>query len=350
MGLRSQIFPPGPPADGNIIRTEWVGTWESQLRGLGRLTTFLTDRLLSESFAVDDMALYVVFLQRHRVEVGLKLILERAQASAIPGTHKLQPLVGAAKGAVMAAGLIAPWDRFEQAQDEYIGLVDEIDEGAATFRYPVDRNQQPWPRESYVDLPAFEQAGATFQEDVLGLVDALAQLEPLPVTATDAEPAARELRELASACRQMVTVTEHLIGGVQAQSRRFAGRAPLSATTEFATRASDAVTETSREVADRADRMRARIENAYGVTLEPESPMPPLPPVPQLGLVRTPADTNAQLQEMMRLVAVTTAAWLRRLMAAMDAVDTRSASWTAPYARQLHAEVARLRSRTGGSS
>jgi hypothetical protein len=84
MGLRDQIFPPGPPVDGNIIRTAWVGTWESRLLGLGRLT-------------------------------------------------KLQPLMGAAKGAVKSAGLVAPWDRFEGAQAEYIGLVDEIDEGAATF-------------------------------------------------------------------------------------------------------------------------------------------------------------------------------------------------------------------------
>ncbi len=115
MGLRDRIFPLGPPVDGNIIRTEFVGTWESQLLGLGRLTKFLTDRLLSESFGVDDMALYVMFLQRHRVEVGLKLVLERAQGT-IPGTHKLQPLMGSAKGAVKSVGLVAPWDRFEGAQ------------------------------------------------------------------------------------------------------------------------------------------------------------------------------------------------------------------------------------------
>lgn len=57
MTLRDDIFPPGPPRDGNIIPTQFVGTWESQLLGLGRLTAFLTERLLKESFAVDDMAL-----------------------------------------------------------------------------------------------------------------------------------------------------------------------------------------------------------------------------------------------------------------------------------------------------
>ena len=346
MGLRDQIFPPGPPVDGNIIRTEWVGTWESQLLGLGRLTKFLTDRLLSESFGIDDIALYVMFLQRHRVEVGLKLVLERAQGT-IPGTHKLQPLMGSAKGAVKSAGLVAPWDRFEGAQAEYIGLVDEIDEGAATFRYPVDRDQHPWPRENYVDLRAFERAGAAFQADALLLVEALSQLEPLPILSADADGTARELRELASACRQMAAVSEHLISGVQAHSQRLTWRAPGSSAAEIATRASDAVIETSREVADRADRVLALIEGSFDVKLEPEAPADPLPAVPELSFSLMPGETAAQLQELMRLVAQTTAAWLRRLMAAMDAVATRSATWSTPYARQLHAEVARLRSRTG---
>jgi hypothetical protein len=72
----------------------------------------------------------------------------------------------------------------------------------------VDRDQQPWPREDYVDLPAFERAGAAFQADALVLVQALSQLEPLPILAADADGTARELRELASACRQMVAVCQ----------------------------------------------------------------------------------------------------------------------------------------------
>ena len=218
MGLRDQIFPPGPPVDGDIIRTEWVGTWESQLLGLGRLTKFLTDRLLSESLGIDDIALYVMFLQRHRVEVGLKLVLERAQGT-VPGTHKLQPLMGSAKDAVKSAGLVGPWDRFEGAQAEYIGLVGEIDEGAATFRYPVDRDQHPWLRENYVDLRTFERAGAAFQADALLLVEALSQLEPLPILSADADGTARETAR----ARERVSTDG---GCVRALDQRSAGSQP----------------------------------------------------------------------------------------------------------------------------
>jgi hypothetical protein len=142
-------------------------------------------------------------------------------------------------------------------------------------------------------------------------------------------------------------MSEHLISGGQARSQRRTGRAPGSSAAEVATRASDAVIETSREVADRADRALARIEGSFDVKLEPEAPADPLPAIPELSFSLRPGETAAQLQELMRLVAQTTAAWLRRLMAAMDAVETRSATWSTPYARQLHAEVARLRSRTG---
>jgi hypothetical protein len=162
MTLRDDIFPSGPLRDGTIIRAQLVETWESQLLGLGRLTAFLTERLEKESFAIDDMALYVVFLQRHRVEVGLKLILERAGAS-IPTTHKLEPLLQACKTAVEAAGFTSEGQRFASAQASYVQLVAQIDPGAATFRYPVDTAQQPWARDEYVDLDAFERAGAGFR-------------------------------------------------------------------------------------------------------------------------------------------------------------------------------------------
>jgi hypothetical protein len=136
--LRDDIFPTGTPRDGNIIRTKWVGTWESQLLGIGRTTAFLTDRMLVESFAVDDMALDVIFFQRHRVEVALKLILERAGAPITP-THDLDKLRDACEAATKNAGMDPEWRAFANKQDEYIQLVGGIDPGAATFRYPVSR-------------------------------------------------------------------------------------------------------------------------------------------------------------------------------------------------------------------
>jgi hypothetical protein len=98
---------------------------------------------------------------------------------------------------------------------------------------------------------------------------------------------------------------------------RTVGGFTLSGAAEVATRASDAVAETSGEVAARADRLRARIKRAYPVRLGRSPPSLPLPAVPQLGFSLQPGETAGQLQELMRLVAQTTAVWLRRLMVAM---------------------------------
>jgi hypothetical protein len=132
------IFPSGEPRDGNILRLELVGSWESQFLGLGRLVAFLTPRLLEEAFAVDDIGVNVVFLQRHRVEVGLKLILERMGATAVGG-HGIAALWRRCDLACAEAQFSSQWEAFDRARREFADLVDRVDPGAATFRYPVDR-------------------------------------------------------------------------------------------------------------------------------------------------------------------------------------------------------------------
>lgn len=343
MALRDDIFPSGQPRDGTIIRAQLVGTWESQLLGLGRLTAFLTERLEKESFAIDDMALYVVFLQRHRVEVGLKLVLERAGAS-IPSSHKLEPLLQSCKGAVEAVGFAPAWHSFAGAQTAYVRLVGQIDPGAATFRYPVDTAQQPWARVDYVDLDAFEKAGVEFQGALLGLVEDLASLEPLPIDTADAETVARELRELSRACRRMADVSDHMLNQVRNQGP-LPGRALMSAAGVGGLRASHAVSENARDIATRADRMRMRIENAHGVTLEPEAPEASMPALPAITFAVDPRAVAAQATALMKAVADAMIEFLPPLSAAIEAVETRSACWSTPYARQLHDEVRRLQSR-----
>jgi hypothetical protein len=135
-----------------------VETWESQLIGLGRLTAFVSPRLLNESHAVDDAALGVVYLQRHRVEVAIKLILERAGVN-IPATHKLVHLRVAAEKACSEAGVGDDWSTLIGPHAEYIELMADIDPDAATYRYPVDRSLAPWSRDPYIDLLALEAAG-----------------------------------------------------------------------------------------------------------------------------------------------------------------------------------------------
>lgn len=342
--LRDDIFPAGPPRDENVVRTEWVGTWESQLLGIGRLTAFLTDRLLWESFAVDDMALYVIFLQRHRVDVSLKLILERGGVTIKP-THNLQSLLDACKDALLNLGMAAEWQQFGGAQQEYVELVDGIDPGAATFRYPVDRNEQPWARDDFVDLAAFEKAGVAFQGSVLDLLEDLARLEPLPVQASDAKDAAQELRDLQEACRHMTSVTEHLLTELGGQGRAMAARAILSAQAKTAIAGYEAVVENTRELTLRADRMLARIEAAFHLQPPPEQPDAPLPYMPKMTIALDHSLLAAQVEATIKATATVVVDVVRPLVTAVNAVEARSASWSTPYAQQLHAEVARLQSR-----
>lgn len=320
-----------------------MGTWESQLLGIGRLTQILSARLLAESFAVDDVALYVIFLQRHRVEVGLKLILERANAVR-PNTHKLVPLLNQVKAALTASGMGARWTAFDTAVGEYVRLVDQIDEGAATFRYPVDTKQQPWARENFVDLVEFEKAGANIQDAVLALVEDLAALEPLPIDAKDAIDVASELRDLAVMCRRMNAVNDAIFDQMKQNFARL-GRGQQSGMSDPAMRASLDVRQNAEEIADRADRMRLRVERDFNVALPPLPPERPLPTIPPFTFSFSPTQVNEQLKAMMEGVAKAMMDWMKPIRDAVDAVCARSADWSTPYARQLRDEVGRMRSR-----
>jgi hypothetical protein len=198
--LEERIFPAARSPTPLDMRMELVGSWESQLIGIGRLTAFLTPRMLRESHAVDDMGLSVLFLQRHRVEVGLKLIIERCGAR-IPNTHDIVTLVDACRRACTAAGAKSEWTQLEGEQLEFITLMHEVDPTAATWRYPIDRGGRPAGRRPFVNLEALEEAGTGFEAAIRRVTALLAEREPLPVREAEADVTARELRQVAAACR-----------------------------------------------------------------------------------------------------------------------------------------------------
>lgn len=161
-------------------------------------------------------------MQRHRVEVALKLILERAKAP-IPGDHLLMRLFSQCEDACRAVGMDKAWDSFAGAQRPFAELIDEVDPGAATFRYPVDKKAQPWARRGYVDLEALETAGRAFHDDVDVLVAALATLEPPPVGAAKAPEVMEKLTELAAHCRRFMRWHDDVLGALRKQGQDLAG-------------------------------------------------------------------------------------------------------------------------------
>ena len=350
--LADLIFPSGDPRDGYILRLELIGSWESQFLGLGRLTAFLTPRLLAEAHAVDDMGINVVFLQRHRVEVGLKLVLERAQATAV-GDHSIDALWTRCEQACVAAGFSSQWQTFADSQKDYAYLLNRVDPGAATFRYPVDKQNQPWKR-GQVDLAELERTGAAFQQDIVALVRELATAEPLPVTAEEAVEAADELRSLVAGCRSVMRVSRESIDELRRHAdaltalgpiRRHAGRD--IGRDSYAALA--AVAEVTEPLAARTQDLLDRIVATYDIELPPEPPSRSIGPAPMLNPF-SPSETMKAAQDaQIKWFVDHFVQEIRPLTQAVNAVYRRSRDWSAPAARQIHLDVTRFRSRLSTS-
>ena len=70
---------------------QWSDGWADAFLGLGALTHWMTPKLCELHAEVDYGGAMVVFLQRHRVELGLKTLLDYAGAGAKNG-HNLDSL------------------------------------------------------------------------------------------------------------------------------------------------------------------------------------------------------------------------------------------------------------------
>jgi hypothetical protein len=346
--MADTIFPGGEPRDGNILRLELVGSWESQFLGLGRLTAFLTPRLLNEAFAVDDMGVNVVFLQRHRVEVGLKLILERMGATAV-GDHRIEALWNRCDQACDGAGFSSQWDAFGRAQREFAYLLNRVDPGAATFRYPVDKGNQPWKR-GQVDLAEFERVGAAFQDDLMALVREAAGAEAIPISEDEAAEAAAELRSLVERCRGFMRTNREVLDDFSEQMNAMRTLIPnprkrqpdpsRTVAPEF-----EAIAEVTEPLASRAEDLLRRVVETYGVRLAPTPAPEPLTPAPRLKPFAPPLkQAEAQKAQIGWFVDIVVRQF-PPLVEAVDAVCTRSELWETPAARQIYLDATRYRSR-----
>jgi hypothetical protein len=348
--LSDSIFPGGEPRDGHILRLELVASWESQFLGLGRLTRFIIPRLLGEAAAVDDMGVNIVFLQRHRVEVGLKLILERAGGELID-KHNIDVLWDRCAQACSDAGFSALWDDFDLAQKEFGATLNLVDPGASTFRYPVDRRNQPW-RRGPVDLARLEEAGAAFERDLLALIRELAAAEPLPIAPHVAPEAAEELRSLIAGCNGMVDtpreVTVQLRQQLEVVRSLIPGpRAAGSGPDDDGFPELEAISDVTEPLAGRLQDLLDRIVSTYGLDLDQVAPVEPVGPAPRLVPFASPAQVKKMQDAQIRWFVDQLVKELRPLAKAVEAVYHRSESWSTPAARQIHLDVARFRSRLG---
>lgn len=344
--LRATIFPPGPPRDGHVLRFAHVATWESQFLGIGRLTAVATETLLAERHAVDDAGLAVVFLQRHRVEVGLKLIHERTREPIVAG-HDLDRLSAHCAQSCARASMASAWRQFAAAHEPYVRLLAEEDPGSTTFRYPEDRAGAPWLRAHHVDLVALESAATDFERGVLDLVDALVVLEPLPPMSDPLE-ARDALIATANAARAIVSVTQQVTSALQRQSAAQAallGQRDLrSASHERSLAASADTTAGMIALAVRAEAMAKRIASCHRLAVPDVAALPVLPPAP----LAPPfgASLRAEwLDTSIRWSSEAFASAFRVMATALAAACVATDGWGEPAARQLSLELRRMRSR-----
>lgn len=341
MTLSDRIFPPNSPHPGTLMQTQWIGTWESQFIGLGRLTAFLSDQLGRFSAADDDLGLGVVFLHRHRAEVGLKLLLERAEAPVpkLKG-HLLDDLRSSCKDALVAKGLSSEWARFCADQDEYLTLLEDMDQGGAVYRYPYDTKGNPFRREDFIDLAELEKVGAQFEAAVMLVVDVMARRAHPHLAPDQVEPTVHELAAAVRAIRswlQFNEATGTLANRSHGADARYASadRSPetdqakskLGVHANLLTRLQPSLL----RVLDQLQPLRPT--SAPPLYLQP-SPLPAEPPI-----------APATLLVIAKWMATETARHVREIKLTFIAIHKRSQPWTDPAGRQIHSDIGRLLSR-----
>lgn len=172
MGVYEEIFPAERRRE--YAQTEWSGGWTSGASGFGYAAECLTEQARSFGATIDQAGLAVFFLQRHRVEMVLKDLLIFLKVGFKPN-HSLQYLWGLCERPFEKSELL-DWSELEAEQGEFVGALISVDDGAATFRFPVDQDGREVERPAFVDLAALNRHTAAFEHGVHGCIDHVSEL------------------------------------------------------------------------------------------------------------------------------------------------------------------------------
>lgn len=343
--LQTRILPTDPPYPGLLMQTAWIGSWESQFVGIGRLTAFLAAQLERFSAADDDLGLGVVFLHRHRCELGLKLLLERAGA-AVLNTHDLDRLVAACESGFDGTPMASAWLEFAREQQEYLALIRQIDPDAISFRYPYDKKQRTVERAEFIDLGELAAAGTDFERAVMRVVDVAARREELALSDDEVEPTVAETAAAVRALRSMLEFLEAKETVVARHAKRLgldlpqpdlelAGwRSKANVHAELLTRLEPALLRVLDQLESR------RRDGALPPALGPD----PLTPEPDTA-PSTPLGAYAAIRRVDEWVGKGMGRHLRELKVALLAVHRRSSAWPRPAGRQIHTDTGRILAR-----
>lgn len=167
MSVRDEIFPAERRLD--YVQTEWAEGWTASAAGFGYAAEFLTKHARAFGATIDQAGLAVFFLQRHRVELVLKNLLGFLEVKFKP-SHSLRYLWDQCEAGFSSHGGL-DWVAFEREHREFIETLIEADDGAATFRFPVDRDGREVDRPRFIDLEALNRHADRFLWDANGCMD-----------------------------------------------------------------------------------------------------------------------------------------------------------------------------------
>jgi hypothetical protein len=166
MSVSEEIFPGERRLD--YVQTEWAKDWTAAAAGFGYAAEFLTKNAQSFGATIDQAGLAVFFLQRHRIELVLKDLLGVLEVE-FPPTHSLRRLWHLCEQGVTGADGLS-WTELQQENGEFVEALVAVDDSAATFRFPVDRDGEEIQRPAYIDLAALNRHTDKLYWDVVGCI------------------------------------------------------------------------------------------------------------------------------------------------------------------------------------
>jgi HEPN domain-containing protein len=160
--LRDRLF----PSEGNpdLVQTEWSEDWSGVTIGFGYAAEYLTENRTKFGATIDHVGLPILFLQRHRLEASMKAALDTL-GREYPKNHLLVEIWDALRTEVLSRDSEG-WKEFEDRFKQFIEIMDDVDPGSMTFRYPVDRQGNKHERPKYIDLDAINKVAESFENMV----------------------------------------------------------------------------------------------------------------------------------------------------------------------------------------
>jgi hypothetical protein len=173
VSVHDDIFP--AKQDVEHVQTEWSTGWGAGFAGFAYAAAHLTKHRAALGATIDQAGLALIFLQRHHVELGLKVLLEAAGAPVSTG-HSLEALWRDCEVA-LSSREPTEWAQFADDHHEFVVALDTVDQGSYTFRYPVDTQGRQVARPDFVNLDALQRYGNDLHRGVTGFIEYLEVLE-----------------------------------------------------------------------------------------------------------------------------------------------------------------------------